>query len=203
MCAPPTWPSFQIDTVPSSLRQRMSLCPLASKSPVPATCQLVGTGPGPTPGPATKCPAVTLPSFQMDTEPSSLRQRMSLWPLPSKSPVPEMCQEFGMTPEPEMMWEPSSWPSSQMDAAPLSLRHTMSLWPSPPKSLSGLRTKWSRVGVIVSLKVSVPVSEPSLAVTLRSSAPLKLSGGVPEKVRVETLKLSQLGKAEPLLKLAL
>ncbi len=44
--------------------------------------------------------------------------------------------------------------------------------------------------VTVSRKVSVTLSLPSLAVTLRSSGPTKLRGGVPLKVRVPVSKLS-------------
>ena len=53
----------------------------------------------------------------------------------------------------------------------------------------------SLVGVIVSVNVSDVLSEPSLAVTLRSIEPLKSSGGVPEKVRVAASNESQLGRA--------
>src|SRR5437763_1145468 len=46
-------------------------------------CQLFGMGPPPTPAPATTCAPANCPLSQIETEPSSLRQRMSLWPLPS------------------------------------------------------------------------------------------------------------------------
>ena len=50
----------------------------------------------------------------------------------------------------------------------------------------------SFTGVTVSRNVSNAESVPSLAMTLKSSEPLKLSGGVPEKVRVAALNVSQL-----------
>ena len=61
----------------------------------------------------------------------------------------------------------------------------------------------SLTGVTVNRKVSETETELSLAVTLRSSAPLKLAGGVPEKVWVAASKVTESGKTEPSPRLAL
>ena len=61
----------------------------------------------------------------------------------------------------------------------------------------------SLVGVIVSVKVSVTLSVPSLAVTLRSIRPLNSAGGLPEKVRVAASNESHPGRAAPLTSVAL
>ena len=53
----------------------------------------------------------------------------------------------------------------------------------------------SLTGVITRLKVLAAANSPSLAVTFSARVPLKLSGGVPEKVPVNALKLNQLGRA--------
>jgi hypothetical protein len=50
--------------------------------------------------------------------------------------------------------------------------------------------------------VSDALSDPSPAVTLSDSVPLKSCGGVPEKVRVASSKLSQLGSGSPLASVA-
>ena len=63
--------------------------------------------------------------------------------------------------------------------------------------LTGLATGASLTGVMSSSKVSEIDSAPSLAVTLSWSAPLESCGGVPEKVPVEALKLSQVGRSVP------
>ena len=61
----------------------------------------------------------------------------------------------------------------------------------------------SLVLATVILKVSLTVAEePSVAVTLTVIAPTLAFSGVPEKTRVEVLKLSHDGKAEPSLKVA-
>ena len=54
----------------------------------------------------------------------------------------------------------------------------------------------------VSVNVSETLSEPSLAVTLRSTVPLKFRGGVPENVRVVESNASQDGSAVPLARVA-
>ena len=54
----------------------------------------------------------------------------------------------------------------------------------------------------VSKNVSKADSVPSLAFTFNCSTPLKLAGGVPEKVRVAVSKLSQPGRALPLARVA-
>ena len=56
----------------------------------------------------------------------------------------------------------------------------------------------SFTGVTVSLKSSLMLAVPSDAVTRRSMLPLKLSGGVPEKIRVLALNDNQDGRATPL-----
>ena len=73
-------------------------------------------------------------------------------------------------------------------------------------------TVWSVIGapnvgglstaVMFSVKVSETLSEPSLAITLRSTVPLKSRGGVPENVQVVKSKASQDGSAVPLARVA-
>ena len=61
----------------------------------------------------------------------------------------------------------------------------------------------SFTGVIVKVKISEALSEPSDAVTITSTAPLKFNGGVPLKVCVLASKVIQLGNAAPLDRVAL
>src|SRR5882757_7804186 len=87
----------QIATAPESLCQRMSLWWLPSKSPTPATCQLLGIEAAIVDG------FVACPLFQIVTAPLLLScQRMSDLPLPSKSPTPTTCQVLGKMPAPAM-----------------------------------------------------------------------------------------------------
>src|SRR5450631_762431 len=90
-----TVPPFiaQTTTLPLVSRQRMSLLPSPSKSPVPTIDQLVGTVPR-----LTYCD--TVPPFisQIATLPPVSRQRMSVLPSPLKSPVPTIDQLVGTVP---------------------------------------------------------------------------------------------------------
>ena len=62
----------------------------------------------------------------------------------------------------------------------------------------------SLVLATVRMKLSVTLAlEPSLAVTVMLRAPTSALSGVPEKVRVKALKLSQAGRGLPLSSLAL
>src|SRR5262249_4397028 len=63
-------------------------------------------------------------------------------------------------------------------------------------------TGTSLCGLIANAKTSDAVNRPSPAVTLSAIWPLKLAGGVPEKVRVAALKVSQPGSALPSPRLA-
>ena len=65
------------------------------------------------------------------------------------------------------------------------------------KLAGNVLTGASLTAVMLSWNVSLAVAEPSLAVTLRSMIPLKSSGGVPEKVCVTALNVSQPGNALP------
>src|ERR1051326_9017346 len=55
--------------------------------------------------------------YQIDTAPLSLRHRMSLTPLPSKSPVPAICHAFGTTPADAAICAPPTWPLSDRHRA--------------------------------------------------------------------------------------
>ena len=70
---------------------------------------------------------------------------------------------------------------------------------SPPaaKTPAAVPVGPSLTAVTSSAKVLEAVSAPSLAVTLSWICPLKSCGGVPEKVPVRALKLSQPGSAAP------
>src|SRR5215470_14359134 len=77
-------------------RQRMSLLPSPLKSPVSTMDQVVATFPTPA---ALKFKTVVPYISQIATSPVlASRQRMSVEPLPSKSPVPTMTQLSGTTP---------------------------------------------------------------------------------------------------------
>src|ERR1035441_9852504 len=82
-----------IHTVPSELRQRISLLPSPLKSPVSKIDQLVGKTP--------KLEAEYCVPFisHIPTVPSELRQRMSVLPSPLKSPVPTIVQLVGKIPK--------------------------------------------------------------------------------------------------------
>ena len=83
----------QIAVLPPVSRQRISLLPSPSKSPVPTIDQLVGTVPRLPP------PMLVAPFMNhIATLPLVLRQRMSPLPSPLKSPVPTMLQLVGTNP---------------------------------------------------------------------------------------------------------
>src|SRR5258708_9709544 len=102
--------------MPLSFCQRMSVWPLPSKSPVLATCQLLGTEPAP----ATMCPPEAWLLFQIAAEPSSLNQKTSLVPLPSKSPAAAICQLLGTAPALAITCPLVDCPLSQIATEPLS-----------------------------------------------------------------------------------
>src|SRR5262245_58593309 len=60
----------------------------------------------------------------------------------------------------------------------------------------------SFTGAMVRVNVSDALSDPSLAVTLNATWPLKLAGGIPEKLRVAALKVSHAGSGLPSARLA-
>ena len=85
----------------------------------------------------------TTPLSQIAIAPLSLCQRRSLWPLPSKSPVPTICQLLATLPAPEMIWALLIWPLSQIETAPLSFCQRMSLWPLPSNRRYPRYASWS------------------------------------------------------------
>src|SRR6185369_3760759 len=91
---PFAWPSHSVND-PLSLRQSTSFLPSPLKSPVPATCQLVGTTFQALASLLVKPPLPSRFASHSVKEPLSLRQRISSLPSPSKSPVPTTCQSVG------------------------------------------------------------------------------------------------------------
>src|SRR5579872_3769399 len=85
---------FQSDNSPLlAFRQRMSVLPSPSKSPIPTMLQL-GPGIGSVLESVTNPPDVMFGPFmsQAASCPALLRQRMSLLPSPSRSPTPATVQ---------------------------------------------------------------------------------------------------------------
>src|SRR6185369_16235954 len=188
---PFAWPSHSVND-PLSLRQSTSFLPSPLKSPVPATCQLVGTTFQALASLLVKPPLPSRFASHSVKEPLSLRQRISSLPSPSKSPVPTTCQSVGTLVKALaslLAKPPVDWPSHSVND-PSSLRQMTSSLPSPLKSpvpatcqlVASTRQAFASLLVkppLPSPFASQSVIEPSSFCQMMSSLPSPLKSPVP------------------------
>src|SRR5829696_7034041 len=148
----------QVVKAPSLRRQAMSSRPSALKSPVAATCQLVGSTVKLLASLLTK-PPLAWPS-QMVKAPSARRQTRSSLPSALKSPTPSTCQPLGSIVQAlaSLLTKLPFPPASHCVNAPSVLRQTTSSRPSPLKS--PVPTTRHSVGSAVKLLASLLAKPP-------------------------------------------